>query len=134
MPYLTFEEFKTLTGNADFGEGTFDKFLTKASAVLDSVTNDFYQLNPLESDRISFRVNRFKLALCSQIIYFSEVGSDTFEGINKSPQSVNIGSTSVSNGSRYGNGGQAESKSIVADDIFVYLEGTGLLYRGVSSC
>lgn len=134
MPYLTYEEFKKLTGKEDILDKDFEKFLPKASAVLDSVTNNFYQFNDINDDRIAFRVNRFKLALCSQICYFHEVGADTFEGINKNPQSVSIGSTSISNGSRYGSGGQAESKSIVADDIFIYLEGTGLLYRGVPSC
>lgn len=134
MPYLTYEEFKTLTGKEDISDKDFEKFLPKASAVLDSVTNNFYLFNDITDDRIAFRVNRFKLALCSQICYFHEVGADTFEGINKNPQSVSIGSTSISNGSRYGSGGRAESKSIVADDIFIYLEGTGLLYRGVPSC
>ena len=134
MPYLTYEEFKKLTGKEDILDKDFEKFLPKASAVLDSVTNNFYQFNDINDDRIAFRVNRFKLALCSQICYFHEVGADTFEGINKAPQSVSIGSTSISNGSRYGSGGQAESKSIVAEDIFIYLEGTGLLHRGVLSC
>lgn len=131
MPYLTFEEFKTLTGNADFDEGTFDKFLPKASAVLDSVTNDFYQFNDINADIIVFRVNRFKLALCSQIIYFSEVGSDTFEGINSSPQSFSVGRTSVSNTSRFNPAGANESKSLLSEDVYIYLQNTGLLYRGV---
>lgn len=134
MPYLTYEEFKKLTGKEDISDKDFEKFLPKSSAVLDSVTNNFYQFNDITDDRIAFRADRFKLALCSQICYFHEVGADTFEGINKAPQSVSIGSTSISNGSRYGSGGQAESKSIVAEDIFIYLEGTGLLHRGVLSC
>lgn len=134
MPYLTYEEFKKLTVKEDISDKDFEKFLPKSSAVLDSVTNNFYQFNDITDDRIAFRADRFKLALCSQICYFHEVGADTFEGINKAPQSVSIGSTSISNGSRYGSGGQAESKSIVAEDIFIYLEGTGLLHRGVLSC
>lgn len=136
MVYLTYEEFKALTGKDEvvFPKELFEKWLPKASAVLDSVTSNFYVLNDINEDRIAFRADRFKLALCSQICYFHEVGADTFEGINKAPQSVSIGSTSISNGSRYGSGGQAESKSIVAEDIFIYLEGTGLLHRGVLSC
>lgn len=134
MAYLTYDEFKTLTGKEDFLENDFKKFLPKASAVLDSVTDNFYQFNDITDDRIAFRVNRFKLALCSQICYFQEVGADTFEGINKAPQSVGIGSTSISNGSRYGSGGQAESKNLEAEDLYIYLSGTCLLYRGVDRC
>nr|DAY95582.1 MAG TPA: Head Tail Connector Protein [Caudoviricetes sp.] len=134
MPYLTYEEFKTLTGKEDIPDKDFEKFLPKASAVLDSVTNNFYQFNDITDDRIAFRVNRFKLALCSQICYFHEVGADTFEGINSSPQSFSVGRTSVSNTSRFNPAGANESKSLLAEDIFIYLEGTGLLYRGVRSC
>lgn len=134
MPYITFNEFKELTGKKDFIEEDFKRFLPKASAVLDSITNYFYQINDLATDPIKFRVNQFKLALCSQIAYFVEVGSDTVEGINKAPQSVNIGSTSISNGSRSNSASSNIQKSIVADDIYIYLEGTGLLYRGCSSC
>ena len=136
MTYLTYDEFKTITGKSDeeFPGDAFKKWLPKASAVLDSVTRNFYQFNDLVNDPISFRSNRFKLALCSQICYFQEVGSDTFDGINKAPQSIGIGSTSISNGSRYSSGGQAESKNLEAEDLYIYLSGTGLLYRGVDQC
>lgn len=136
MAYLTYDEFKALTGRneATFPKESFDKWLPKASAILDSVTSNFYVFNDIETDPFLFRANRFKLALCSQICYFQEVGADTFEGINKAPQSVGIGSTSISNGSRYGSGGQAESKNLEAEDLYIYLSGTGLLYRGVGRC
>lgn len=136
MAYLTYEEFKALTGKDEeaFPKESFEKWLPKASAVLDSVTSNFYVFNDINEDRVAFRVDRFKLAMCSQICYFQEVGADTFEGINKAPQSVGIGSTSISNGSRYGSGGQAESKNLEAEDLYIYLSGTGLLYRGVDRC
>lgn len=136
MAYLTYDEFKALTGKDEeaFPKESFDKWLPKASAVLDSVTSNFYQFHDIGTDPFLFRTNRFKLALCSQICYFQEVGADTFEGINKAPQSVGIGSTSISNGSRYGSGGQAESKNLEAEDLYIYLAGTGLLYRGVGGC
>lgn len=136
MAYLAYEEFKTLSGKTEsnFSQDDFSRWLIKASAVLDSVTRNFYQFNDLANDPISFRANRFKLALCSQICYFQEIGSDTYEGINKAPQSIGIGSTSISNGSRYGSKGQAESKNLEAEDLYIYLSGTGLLYRGVDQC
>lgn len=136
MAYLTYDEFLILADQSEENLPVylFDRWLVKASAVLDSVTGNFYQFHDIATDPFLFRANRFKLALCSQICYFHEVGADTFEGINKAPQSVNIGSTSVSNGSRSNSAGSSVQKSIVADDIYIYLEGTGLLYRGCSSC
>ncbi|PQD37765.1 hypothetical protein FUT28_12915 [Enterococcus durans] len=133
MPYINFEEFKDLTGKTEDFESTFRRYLTKASAVLDNITNRFYQLNEIKDDPIGFRVKQFKLALCSQIIYFDEVGADTYESINNAPQSFSAGRTSISNASRYNPSGENESKSLVSEDIYIYLEGTGLLHRGVPS-
>lgn len=131
MAYLTFEEFKDLTGKGDDYKDTFDKHYTKAAAVIDNVTNRYYQMNDIEQDKIAFRVKQFKLALASQIEYFGELGANTFESINNTPQTFSAGRTSVSNASRYNPSGSNESKPLVAEDIYIYLEGTGLLYRGV---
>lgn len=134
MGYITFDEFKSITGKPDEYKKTFEQFYSKSAAVIDNITNQFYQLNKIDEDPVLFRVNKFKLALCSQIEYFGELGADTFESINKAPQTFSAGRTSVSNGSRYNSSGANESKSLVAEDIYIYLEGTGLLYRGVDLC
>ena len=131
MGYITFNEFKSITGKTDDYEKTFEQFYSKAAAV---ITNRFYQLHKIDEDPVTFRVDQFKLALCSQIEYFGELGAATFESINRAPQTFSAGRTSVSNGSRYNSSGANESKSLVAEDIYIYLEGTGLLYRGVDSC
>lgn len=129
MGYLTFEEYQELTNVTNEEAKNFDKNINKASAILDNVTNNFYQFHDIKEDKIEFRVKRFKLALCSQIEYFNEMGANTFEGINKAPQSVSMGRTSISNGSRYNASGSNESKSLIAEDVYTYLEGTGLLSR-----
>lgn len=134
MGYITFNEFKSITGKTDDYEKTFEQFYSKAAAVIDNITNRFYQLHKIDEDPITFRVDQFKLALCSQIEYFGELGAATFESINRAPQTFSAGRTSVSNGSRYNSSGANESKSLVAEDIYIYFEGTGLLYRGVDSC
>lgn len=128
MDYLTYEEFKKLS-NADIDETTFDSLIKKASAVLNTVTSYFYVKNDIEKDN-EWRVNQFKQALCAQIEYFNEVGSTTFEGINQVPQSFSAGRTSVTNTSRSNTSN--ESKSLVAEDVYIYLEGTGLLYSAIS--
>ncbi|AUB52031.1 hypothetical protein EM4838_03135 [Enterococcus mundtii] len=130
MTYIDFEEFKKLSGKTDDFKSSFDKYLLKASAILDNETNYFYRFHNIKDDPIDFRVNQFKLALCAQIIYFDEVGGDTYHSINKTPQSFSAGRTSISNKSSE-NGGDT---SLLSEDVYVYLEGTGLLYRGVPSC
>ncbi|MFD1899239.1 hypothetical protein [Enterococcus termitis] len=134
MSYLEFSEFQELTGKTEDFKELFEKYLIKAEAVLDHETQDFYQFNDIKTDEVTFRVNKFKKALCAQIIYFGDLNADTFENLNSQPQMFTIGSTTVSNVSRYNAGGSNESKSLVAEDVYLYLEGTGLLYRGVPSC
>lgn len=130
MPYLTYEEFKKLI-DIDLEEEQFNKLLPKASAILDNVTNHFYAKCDIEKDN-PWRVHKFKQALSTQIEYFHELGATTFESINNAPQTFQAGRTSVSNASRYKPNGANESKPLIADDAFIYLEGTGLLFRGVA--
>lgn len=133
MPYINFTEFKELTNKGDDYKTTFEQYLSKSEAVIDNITNYFYQVNDINSDPINFRVQQFKRALCAQIIYFGELEADTYESINNTPQTFSAGRTSVSNASRYNPSGENESKSLVTEDAYIYLEGTGLLYRGVPS-
>lgn len=134
MAYITFDEYKELTGATGDKVDKFNANLSKASAVIDNITNNFYQFNDLDTDKVKFRADHFKLALCSQIDYFIEVGGNTFEAVNKAPQSFSVGRTSISSGSRNNASGQNETKQLVAEDVYIYLEGTGLLYRGVARC
>ncbi|MGM0238421.1 hypothetical protein [Enterococcus sp. AZ103] len=131
MSYMNFKDYEKLDGRAS--EEKFNLYYPKAAILLDNITNNFYLKKDIIKD-ISFRSERFKRALVAQINYFTEMDADTFESLNKAPQSVQIGSTNVSNVSRYNASGSNESKALVPDDVFIYLEGTGLLYRGVPSC
>lgn len=129
MPYLTFDEFFEMT-QIQIDQPTFKKLHDKAAAILDNLTGNYYRHHNFENDN-SWRVHQLKLALCSQMEYFNVLGSTTFEEINKAPQSFQAGRTSVSNASRFNPGGKNESKSLVAEEVYMYLEGTGLLYGGV---
>lgn len=129
MPYLTYDEFKLLS-QTDITSEQFESLLPKSSAVLNSVTNFFYARFPMEFDNI-WRVNQFKLALCAQIEYFHVLGASSFEEINSAPQTFSAGRTTVSNASRYKPSGANESKSLMAEDVLIFLEGTGLLFSGV---
>lgn len=131
MLYLTHEEYKAFRFE-ELTDVEFNELLPKASAIMDNVTNHFFQRIDITKHN-SWTANKFKQALSSQIEYFHELGATTFESINNSPQSFSAGRTSVSNVSRFNAGGENESKSLVAEDVYIYLEGTGLLYSGVAS-
>lgn len=124
MPYLTYDEYKDF-GFETIEETEFDKLLPKACDVLDSVTRDFYKFNSLEDD-VLFRQEQFKKAIACQIEYFFDVGSTSSHGINN-PLSVQIGRTQMSSGVE----NQKKMNSIVASDVYMYLQYTGLLYRGI---
>ena len=130
MAYLIYSEFKDIS-NSDITEDKFNELILKASDILDHVTNNFYQYQSIEDDKFLWRVKQFKKALASQITFFEEVGSTSYEGINNTPQSFSAGRTSVSHASRFNAGGKNESKSLIAEEVYMHLSGTGLLYRGV---
>lgn len=129
MGYLTYAELVEIVGDDRVSETNFNAYNKRACDVLDNITDNFYQFHDISKD-FAFRAGKFKEALAAQIVYFSEMGGDTFEAINKAPQSFSIGRTNVSNGSRYNAGGENESKKLVPEDVYLYLEGTGLLFRG----
>lgn len=131
--YLTYTELQNIVGENTVSQDDYNKRIKKASAILDNITDNFYIFNDITKD-YKFRVDKFKEALAYQIVYFAELGADTYEGINKAPQTFSIGRTSVSNGSRYNAAGANETKSLVAEDTYIALEGTGLLYRGIRGC
>lgn len=124
MPYLTYDEYQNF-GFSDVTADDFPKLEQKASDVLDSITRDFYQLNDLVSD-FPLRRDKFKKAVAAQIEYFNDMGGTSAHELNN-PLSVSIGRTSISSGVR----NQAKLNNIVADDVYMYLRNTGLLYRGI---
>lgn len=131
MAYLTYAEY-TEFGFNTVNDDEFDNLITVASDTLDSITGYFYKEKDIAKD-LSFRSERFKKAIAVQINYFKEAGGTTFEAINSSPQTFTAGRTTVSNASRYKAGGRNETKPLVAEEVYMYLKGTGLLYAGVDT-
>lgn len=124
MPYLTYEEYQNI-GFSVVTEDDFLKYERKASDVLDTITRDFYQHYDLESD-VPLRKDKFKAAVAAQIDYFNDMGGTSSHELNN-PLSVSIGRTSISSGAK----NQAKLNNIVADDVYMYLRNTGLLYSGI---
>lgn len=124
MPYLTYEEYNDLGFN-EIDNTEFDKLNKKASGVLDYVTRYFYKHQDLKDD-VDFRKEQFKLALAAQIEYFNDIGAASTHEINN-PLNVQIGRTQVGMGAN----NQKEANRLVSSDVYMYLSGTGLLYRGL---
>lgn len=125
---LTFQEY------SDFGfkkieEETFNQLVNKATDVINYYTNNFYVRRDILIDEGLHRVIYFKKAIAAQIEYFDEKGATTVNGLNTF-QSVSIGRTTVSNGTNasISNNG---AFGLMSNDAMMYLEMTGLLYRGV---
>lgn len=129
MAYLTLEEFQSKT-HIDLTPEEFEEYLERSSDLLDYLTSYFYVANDMTL--VNPWVNaQFKKALVAQIEYFNEVGSTTFESMNNKPQSFSAGRTSVSQTLR--NSNQQASKELVAEEVYIYLSGTGLLFGGVNT-
>ena len=128
MPYLTYEEYIDL-GFPEIDEQEFNRLLSKASDVVDSVTRSFYKFNDIESD-VPFRREQFKKAVAAQIQYFYDMGGTSSHELNE-PGTVTIGRTTVSSGSRNSTSQDDSKNKLVSDDVYMYLQGTGLLYRGL---
>jgi len=124
VPYLTYEEYQSI-GFSEVTEADFPKYERKASDVLDSITRDFYQHHDLEFD-VPLRKDKFKAAVAAQIDYFNDMGGTSSHELN-SPLAVTIGRTQVSSGAD----NQRKTNNIVADDVYMYLRNTGLLYSGI---
>ena len=129
MAYLTFEEFQSKS-HINLTQEDFNKYLERASDLLDHLTSYFYVsndmllVNPWINDQ-------FRKALIAQIEYFNEIGGTSFESMNSRPQSFSAGRTSVSQNQR--NSNQQISKELVAEEVYIYLSGTGLLFGGVNT-
>lgn len=128
---LTYDEFKELnTLGKEIEHDDFLRLEKKAVMLLHVVTRQYYLTHDFDSD-IEMRKKAVKNALASQIIYFIETGKTTSYGINNAPTSVSLGRTSISSGTRYGSTKQ-DDKALLCDEFYWNLQGTGLLYRGVS--
>ncbi|MBY5023881.1 head-tail connector protein [Streptococcus suis] len=130
MNFLTFEEVVEILGSDRVAHESYSRFISKAEEVVDQLTNRYYQQHKLEDDPVKFRAKQFKKAICMQLIYFSDMETDTFEGLNREPEHISIGRTSISKSGKTGTG-NSRTVPLVAQDVYACLTGTGLLYRGI---
>lgn len=132
-PYLTEEEYKDM-GFAELSDPvSFNKMLRKASAVIDNLTMRHYE-KVLFEDSNKYVVKKFKEAIAVQIEYFNDNNATTTSKLNDKPLTQQIGRVSISRGSKGQTTDSSGDNSIVCPDVYIYLEGTGLLSRGLGRC
>ena len=125
--YNNLKSFRPIENSEDYYS-----LLYKASDVLLHLTHHFYTKNDFESDE-ELRKTAYTKALACQIEYFYETGETTTTGLNTIPQAVNLGRTKInmmsmpSSGWHINEEGTTIPKSIICPDIYLYLDGTGLL-------
>ena len=129
MAYLTFEEFQSKS-QVDLTQEDFDKYLGRSSDLLDYLTSYYYVTNDIDFSN-KWIASQFRKALVAQIEYFHEIGSTSYESMNNKPQSFSAGRTSVSQSQ--GNSNQQVTKELIAEEVYIYLSGTGLLFSGVNT-
>jgi len=110
----------------------FYNLLYKASDVLAHLTNHFYSKNDFETDD-ELRKTAYTKALACQVEYFYETGEQTTVGLNSQPLLVNLGRTTVEMMQQVDKEGATVQKALVCPDIYIYLEGTGILDGSVST-
>src|SRR5690554_2555517 len=128
MPYLTYDEYNDL-GLSEIEETEFNKLVLIAGDVLDHVTRNFYQFNSLDDD-VEFRRTKFKKAVAAQVQFFHDMGAISSHELNE-PSHVLIGRTTMAQNTRSSNSQEETKNNIISNDVYIYLNDTGLLNRSI---
>ncbi|MGX6979115.1 hypothetical protein ACWN8V_07630 [Vagococcus elongatus] len=128
--YLAEEEYKKM-GFAEISDPfSFRDLLFKAGLILDNITRDYYQFVSFNDDH-EWRVKKFKQAVGLQIEYFMQNEANSTSQLNDRPMNVTIGRTTISRGGK-AQTVEGSEVTLLCPDVQMVLEGTGLLFRGVS--
>lgn len=129
MSKLTYSKYMEMSAR-QISEAEFQDLVSSAEHVISVVTRRYYEWNPFDEE-VEWKREAYLRAIVEQVDYFAEAGSTSLEAINSQPQSISIGRTSISKGSRTSSTGKEEKKSLLSYGSQLALYGTGLMYRGV---
>lgn len=128
MPYIDYQYYTEEYKGTEIDEVTFEKYATRASQVIDQLTNDvlhgqkFTQIAQYLQDKV-------KLATAAQVeFYVSKGGYETVETGSDDLTNVTIGSFSYQEGSNQSSSANAKR---ISPTVLEHLKPTGLLYRGL---
>ncbi|HEL1616948.1 TPA: hypothetical protein ACT2IF_000884 [Streptococcus suis] len=122
MPYIKIEDLEIEETDTDFVE----QAINKAEQLFEVVTRRFYSRIDFESD-VEWRKRAVRDALIAQVGYFIDLGALTAQELNSEPETVSLGRTSIGKSKPSQN---TNTSNLLCDEFYLYLSGTGLLYRG----
>ncbi|HEP1570226.1 TPA: hypothetical protein VB825_000670 [Streptococcus suis] len=123
MPYIKIEDLEIEETDTDFVE----QAINKAEQLFEVVTRRFYSRVDFETD-VEWRKRAVRDALIAQVGYFIDLGALTAQELNSEPETVSLGRTSIGKSKSSRN---TSTSNLLCDEFYLYLSGTGLLYRGV---
>ena len=129
MSKLAYDKYMEMSAR-QISEAEFEDLVSSAEHIISVVTDRYYEWNPFDEE-VEWKREAYLRAIVEQVDYFSEAGATSYEAINSQPQSISIGRTSISKGSRTSSTGKEEKKSLLSYGSQLALYGTGLMYRGV---
>ncbi|WP_105140129.1 hypothetical protein [Streptococcus suis] len=122
MPYIKIEDLEIEETDTDFVE----QAINKAEQLFEVVTRRFYSRIDFESD-VEWRKKAVRDALKAQVRYFIDQSALTAQELNSEPETVSLGRTSIGKSKSSQN---TNTSNLLCDEFYLYLSGTGLLYRG----
>lgn len=122
MLYIKIEDLEIEETDTDFVE----QAINKAEQLFEVVTRRFYSRIDFESD-VEWRKRAVRDALIAQVRYFIDLGALTAQELNSEPETVSLGRTSIGKSKPSQN---TNTSNLLCDEFYLYLSGTGLLYRG----
>lgn len=127
MLYIDFQFYTNEFKGVSLSEDAFNSLVGRASDIIDQVTN--YKIEQIGFDNLypTFQ-QRVKKATVAQV-EFMHVNGGVIAMQSSDASNVSIGKFSYSTGVS----DKVMAKSI-SDSAIAYLNGTGLLYRGVVTC
>lgn len=132
MKYLTTEELQELSVQLDDSTENVKQLVELAETLVNIYTRRFYFYNDFKNE-LPFIRDAIKDAIREQVKYFRAENVTTLEGLNEESQTLTIGRTTISNGSRYSNSGHSNTKRIACIGFIDNLIATGRMWRGVDS-
>ena len=109
-------------------EEQFMEYIEQAEAVIHNVTNNYWNVYPYVAG--TYLVKQTRKAVFAQIMWFVENGGSSLQSF-KSPASFSAGRTSVTERSGRDQSEDAGLTQLVNPEVYIHLQDTGLLYRGV---
>ncbi|GAA5417925.1 hypothetical protein Pryu01_03003 [Paraliobacillus ryukyuensis] len=127
MPYIDYTYYTDEFQGEEVDEQTFNKYVRRASDLIDQVTN--YVIAKYQFENLAaFIQDQVKKATAAQIEFYVVKGNPAELDAGEGVSNVSIGSFSYQEGN---NNQSSKQANRISPNALEYLRTTGLLYRGL---